>query len=238
MTISWLSICFYYFTYIYKAEVKMKKALACLAMAVSVTGCSSIDVTGVFKDEPKVRDNVLRSNYKTIGNAPAQAWSNQPRESRGKSSQSVNFYARGIMQQLLENMQFVNKTTPIAVADFVFLDSNFDHSPLLGQQLSEALSHEVHKLGIPVVDYRLTDYIRVSPQGSLALSKDYLELSGDIPIRYVLTGTLVESDNRVLVNARVIGIESKAIVASAQSEIPKKLLTSLSSRNVNDGIFN
>lgn len=214
----------------------MKKALTYLIIATSISGCSSIDVSNIFKQEPQVRDNVLRSNYTVTDVSPQQAWKVSSQRSYYSSGQSVNFYARGIMQELLANMQFVNKTTPVAVADFVFLDSNFRGSTLLGQQLSEALSHEVHKLGIPVVDYRLTDYIRVSPQGSVALSKDYLELSGDIPIRYVLTGTLVGAGSKVLVNARVIGIESKAIVASAQSEIPVKLLSSLHSTNTNDGL--
>lgn len=152
------------------------------------------------------------------------------------NKKNVNHYARGIMQNLLSNLQYVNAATPVAVADFVYLDSNYESSTLLGRQLAEAFSHEVHKLGIPVVDYKLTDYIRVTAEGSFALSKDYLELSGEIPIRYILTGTLVDQGEVTIVNARMVGVQSKAIVGSAQGVIPTSVMGELHPKRYNDGL--
>lgn len=154
-----------------------------------------------------------------------------------KTNKNITHYTRGLMQELVSNLQYVNTGTPVAVADFVMLDSNYETSNLLGMQLAEAFSHEVHKLGVPVVDYKLTDYVRVTTDGSIALSKDYLELSADIPIRYVLTGTLMDQGADIIVNARIVGLESKAIVASAQGVIPKNAVSNFYVQKSNDGIF-
>ncbi|MDO6718636.1 FlgO family outer membrane protein [Psychrosphaera sp. 1_MG-2023] len=149
---------------------------------------------------------------------------------------NINYYVRGLMHDLVGNLQYVNASTPIAVTSFVFLDSDYEKADLIGKQLSESFIHEVHKFGIPVLDYKTTDYIRVSPDGDFILSKDYLDLSGELPIKYALTGTLVKHLAGYMVNARVIGLQSKAVVASAQGFLPSNVINSLISSNLNDGI--
>ena len=52
------------------------------------------------------------------------------------------------------------------------------------------------------------------------LSRDYLELSSSLPIEYVLTGTMTKHQGGVLVNARILGVESRAVVATAQMLVP------------------
>jgi TolB-like protein len=152
---------------------------------------------------------------------------------RGKN---INHYARGLMQDLIGNLQYVNSATPVAVSSFVYLDSTFNDAPLLGNQLAESLIHEVHKLGIPVLDVKSTGFIRVTQHGDLTLSKDYLDLTPELPIRYVVTGTLVKHQDGVLVNARIIGIDSKAVVASAQGFIPEFVVDDLETHSLSDGI--
>lgn len=80
--------------------------------------------------------------------------------------------------------------------------------------------HELHKFRIPVLDFKATDYIRVTGEGDFLLSRDYLDLNSSLPIEYVLTGTMAKHQGGVLVNARILGIESRAVVASAQTLIP------------------
>ena len=140
------------------------------------------------------------------------------------------------MHDLVGNLQYVNASTPMAVTSFVFLDSDYEKADLVGKQISESFIHEVHKFGIPVLDFKTTDFIRVSPAGDFILSKDYLELSGELPIKYALTGTLVKHLAGYMVNARIIGLQSKAVVASAQGFLPSNVINSLISSNLNDGI--
>ncbi|MCF2946495.1 hypothetical protein L0668_00070 [Paraglaciecola aquimarina] len=151
-------------------------------------------------------------------------------------NRNVNHYVRGLMQDLVSNLQYVNQTTPMMVTSFVYLDSDFSASNLLGNQIAESFIHEIHKFGIPVIDYKATDYIRITKTGDFALSRDFLELKADVRADYVLLGTLTKQQGGVLVNARIVGFESKAVVASAQGFLPADIANSLLNNNLVDGI--
>jgi len=135
----------------------------------------------------------------------------------------INHYVRGLMQDLVANLQYVNATTPVAVVSFVMLDSNYNDSNLLGIQIAESLIHEVHKFGIPVIDFKTTGFIRITEQGDFAFSKDYLDFSGDMPARYIVGGTMLKHTDGYLINARIVGVTSQVVVASAQSFIPNSV---------------
>ena len=216
----------------------MYKRLFSILPSILISGCAMTE----FSDEPLVEPVVntqvaLVPSQSTRMNQDSYGWQ-QIKTKQTASNMNVNHYVRGVMQDLLSNLQYVNNTTPLAVSSFVYLDSDFKQSSLLGRQLSEAFMHEVHKLGIPVIDYKLTNYIRVTPDGDFALTKDFLELEGELPIRYILTGTLLNYKDGVIVNARIIGAESKAVVASAQGEIPNSVAQGIYASQNNDGIFN
>lgn len=134
-------------------------------------------------------------------------------------NKDINYYVRGLMQDLMANLEFVNNKTPIAISSFVLLDSDYNESNLLGLQLSESFIHEVHKFGIPVIDYKATGDIQVTDSGDFFFSRDPSMLEGNLPIRYVLGGTITKQQGGYLVNARIIGVSSKAVVASAQGFI-------------------
>jgi TolB-like protein len=140
------------------------------------------------------------------------------------------------MHQLADNIKYVNQNTPIAVMSFVLLDSDLQKTTLVGNQIAESFVHEVHKFGLPVLDYKTTDFFRISEEGDFIFSRDYMELRTDLPIDYVLTGTLTKHQKGYLVNARIIGIKSKAVVASAQGLVPDYAIKSLQNTKNNDGI--
>lgn len=153
------------------------------------------------------------------------------------SRKNINHYVRGMMQDMAENLQYVTQKTPLAVSSFVFLDDEYDDSSLLGNQLSESFMHELHHFGVSVIDFKTTDYMRVTPQGDFVFSRDYLELNEDQNFQYVLAGTLVNHQGGVLVNARIIGLMSKAVVGSAQGFIPQTVVDALGSSYRTDGIM-
>jgi TolB-like protein len=136
---------------------------------------------------------------------------------------NINHYVRGLMQDLVANLQYVNSTTPVAVVSFVMLDSNYNDSNLLGIQIAESLIHEVHKFGIPVIDFKTTGYIRITEQGDFAFSKDYEDFSSKMAAHYIVGGTMLKHTDGHLINARIVGLQSQAVVASAQSFIPNSV---------------
>ncbi len=165
----------------------------------------------------------------------AKLGSAENRSEVNSEQQDINYYVRGMMQELVGNLQYVNPKTVMAVSSFVFLDGSYEYSDIVGKQLSESFVHEIHKYGIPIVDFKTTDYIRVTPNGDFVLSKDFLDLDGDLPVKYVLTGTLVKQPTGYLVNTRVIGMKSKAIVATAQGKLPTFVINSLISSDEETG---
>jgi TolB-like protein len=155
----------------------------------------------------------------------------------GPMIKNINHFVRGIMHNLVDNIHYINDKTPIGVVSFIFLDGDYKKSNLLGNQIAESFMHEVHQFGIPVIDYKTTDYIRVTETGDFIFSRDFLELKDELPIKYVLAGTLVKHQAGYIVNARIIGLTSKAIVASAQGFIPNAVADAIMPSMGNDGIM-
>ncbi|WP_233267427.1 FlgO family outer membrane protein [Paraglaciecola sp. L3A3] len=146
-----------------------------------------------------------------------------PQQVQYADTHNINYYVRGLMQDLMANLEYVNETTPVAVTSFVMLNSDYNQANILGIQIAESLIHEVHKFGIPVIDFKTTGYIRVTEKGDFAFSKDYEELSEEMPARYIVGGTMLKINDGYLINARIVGIKSQAVVASAQSLIPNHI---------------
>jgi TolB-like protein len=214
----------------------MKYSIILLIMTSSLFSCSMLDNANI--ESAQVAD-VNKKDLNRVGGPQGNFRFIPPKREENEDERvfvgeelphNINFYMRGLMQDLVSNLQYVNETTPIAVTSFVFLDSNYQKSSLLGNQMSESLMHEIHKMGIPVLDFKVTDSLRITQGGDFISSRDFNDLSSNIPIRYIVTGTLVKHQGGYLVNARVVGITSKAVVASAQSFIPvhvaKALLSS------------
>ncbi|MFC3031867.1 FlgO family outer membrane protein [Pseudoalteromonas fenneropenaei] len=217
----------------------MKHVMTTIALALVVSGCTALQGNNQLTSGAQspgfvdgVRDVAAPNN-----NFQSLAVKQQAQQVNSVySGKNINHYIRAVMQDLVTNLQYVNQKTPIAVASFVYLDADFNSTTLLGNQIAEGFVHELHQFGIPVIDFKTTDFMRITPQGDFVFSRDYLELSQDMPFQYVMAGTLVNHTDGVLVNARVVGINSKAVVGTAQGFIPQKVIDELNSKDELDGV--
>jgi TolB-like protein len=132
---------------------------------------------------------------------------------------AINDVVKGLAYQMLETSSFVNPKTPIAVASFVNLE-DLESTNWLGNQLSENFVHELQRHGLVVIDFKTTGHIRVTDEGDYVFSRDWKELPERQIIDYVVAGTMMEQESGILINARMIGMQSRVVVASAQSFIP------------------
>lgn len=154
----------------------------------------------------------------------------------------VGDYVRNMAQDLVTNMEYVTERTPVAITHFSLIDSDLRQTNLLGQQMAESFMHEFHKFRMPVVEFKGTQFIRITETGDFVLSRDFLDLKNSTTIQYVLTGTMTKHQGGYIVNARMVGMQSNVVVASAQSFIPyyivEALLPSGSSRQneIVDGV--
>jgi TolB-like protein len=179
-------------------------------------------------DDSNIYDRADNSNFQRV----------QVKKNEG-TAKNINDYVRGIMQDLIGNMQYVSSAAPLAVTSFVMLDGNYETASLLGNQLAESFINEIHKFGIPIIDLKASDAVQVTATGDFILSRNISKLSSDLPILYVLAGTLVKYQGGHLINTRIIALESKAVVATAQGFLPPKISEALQNNNfkMNDGII-
>lgn len=140
---------------------------------------------------------------------------------------TVNHYVQSLMHDLAANLEVLSTTFSVGVTSFVYLDGDYQQGDLLGNQISEAFMHEATQFGMAVTDFKTTDYIRVTPTGDFTFSRDFLELTQQYPISVVLGGTLVKHQGGVLVNARMINVMDKKVLASAQTLIPQNVVQAL-----------
>lgn len=138
------------------------------------------------------------------------------------------------IEQMTMNMvgnEYNKMTTPIAVASFVQFDSTLMKTNVLGNQIAEGFIHELQQYGLPVVDYKVTGAIRITPKGDFAFSRNVMELASNQSIGYILSGTLVHAKDGVIVNARIVGLSSKVVIASAKGFIPGFVLNAIYSKS-------
>lgn len=158
------------------------------------------------------------------------------------ATKHVGDYVRNMAQDLVANMEYVTERTPVAVTHFALIDSDLKETNLLGQQMAESFAHEFHKFRMPVVEFKATQFVRVTETGDFVMSRDFLDLKNSTPIQYVLTGTMTKHQGGFLVNARMLGMQSNIIVASAQSFIPYYIVDALlpsgasQQNNIVDGV--
>jgi TolB-like protein len=191
-----------------------------------VNTVSPLEASRRFEKHYKHRLDIPKINTDITGEAET------PYNADSHKSRNINHYVRGIMQDMAGNLQNVNATSPVAVASFVFLDEPYDKASLLGNQIAESFIHEIRKFDITVLDFKTMDYILVTPEGDFAQSRNFEELSNVSQIIYIITGTLVKHRDGYLVNARMISMKSKVVVASAQRLIPNNVADALMSSKI------
>jgi len=179
----------------------MKKWLIPLLIP-TVMSCSSMNIMGG-------EDDFYRSKQVERGEI----------DSFDLPKHAISDVVKGLTYQMLESSSFVNPKTPIAVASFVELE-NLESTNWLGNQIAENFIHELQRHGLVVIDYKTTGHIRVTAEGDYVFSRDWKELPERQIIDYVVTGTMMEQGNGVMINARMIGMQSRVVVATAQSFIP------------------
>ena len=203
-------------------NIKLISTLTVLFLA----GCSSMDEHDLQTTQ-SIEDVNNQGVVYQFPESPQELMSDEDIFNNEPLTRDINFYMRGLMQGLTSNLQHVSSETPVAVTSFIYLDGDEDKASLLGNQISESLMHEIHKVGIPVLDYKVTDYLRVTEHGDFIMTRDFNQLSDKLMIKYVVTGNLVKHQGGYLVNARVVDILTKTIVGSGQSFIPSTVASAV-----------
>ncbi len=153
---------------------------------------------------------------------------------------TMDFFVESMTEDLLLSNTSITARTPIAITSFVDLQ-NMDSTNWLGNSISEGFIHQFQGRGFKVVDFKTTGDIQVTQQGDFAFSRNWKDLASEQNIQYVLTGTMLRQEGGVLFNARVVGMQSRIVVATAQGFLPAdrigRDLDTLNAMRTQDGVL-
>lgn len=124
-----------------------------------------------------------------------------------------------ISDQLERNLDKKYLSSAVLITSFLNSD-DLTQTSGLGRFLSEGLSHELQVKGWKVVDARLVQDLIINESGEFALSRNIKNIKNQYNVSAIVTGTYVITDYSVLVNAKVIDIETGVMTSSAQTTIP------------------
>ncbi|MCX5838359.1 MAG: FlgO family outer membrane protein [Deltaproteobacteria bacterium] len=105
------------------------------------------------------------------------------------------------------------------VSTFSNLNKLSESSPL-GRLVGENIIHEMQVRKWNVFDLRLTRDIIINEAGEFSLSRDIKKLRDTYKIGGIITGTYSIADDSIIINARVIDIDTGLIFSTAQVHIP------------------
>ncbi len=119
---------------------------------------------------------------------------------------------------------------PVVITTFVDLN-NLDNSSVFGRFLAERLISEMHGAGFTVAELRKGKDIFIRKQlGEVILTRDAKEALNRIKARSIIAGTYVATEDRVMVNVRMIDVATPIILSSSSYTLPmnkhlRRLLT-------------
>lgn len=137
----------------------------------------------------------------------------------GEKSLMLSEVVSKMADQLLNNFPEQYHNESIALTSIVDLR---DHKVTnwIGQTISEQFIHELHIRNLRVVDFKLTGNIQLTPQGEFALTRDWKKLNKNVGVRRILTGTMSRNEEGVILNVRIVNVDSNIVESTSSAFIP------------------
>lgn len=140
------------------------------------------------------------------------------------SAIAPDFFGIGehLASQLEANMrQHVGKGSGLLLTTMVNIDDLYQTSRF-GRTLTEALSTRMFRHGFGVVEVRKSGELMIkSKSGELMLSRDAAILAKELEVAAIVTGTYSLTPNSVIVNVKMLGVDSQEVLSVAGIEIQR-----------------
>lgn len=126
-------------------------------------------------------------------------------------------YMVTVLREQLRQAEVINQ--PVIVTTFVDLN-NLNRSSVFGRVMAEQLLNELHQAGFTVSEIRKGKDIFIREElGELILSRDAREVLSRANARAILAGTYVATERTIIINARLIDINSPLILSSCSFQL-------------------
>lgn len=138
----------------------------------------------------------------------------------GRFSSQMIFMAdqieRNVDRKSLENTFLVTSFTNL---------NKISETTAFGRLIAENVIHELQVRKWKVFEVRLARDVTVNENGEFSLSRDIKKIKESYKVGGIVTGTYSVAGSHVIVNARVIDIDSGLVASSAQIYMPVNWLT-------------
>lgn len=124
-----------------------------------------------------------------------------------------------LADQIGRNVDIAYFKKPIIISTFVNLD-NLKEASSFGRLVAENLIHELQVRKWRVLDIRLVKEIIINGSGEFSLSRDIQKIRDTYEVGGIVTGTYTFTNDAIVINARVIDIDTGLVVSSAQFPVP------------------
>ncbi|MEM0911071.1 MAG: FlgO family outer membrane protein [Pseudomonadota bacterium] len=94
---------------------------------------------------------------------------------------------------------------------------------LLGHQLEQGLTTEAVRRGFVAQDFKAANSIIMNVDSDRALSRNLAHLRNNQNVDFYITGTITEQEEGAMVNARIINVRNKDVIAAATKFFPAAL---------------
>jgi len=108
---------------------------------------------------------------------------------------------------------------------------------VFGHKIQESFITIGMQAGLNIIEFKTMPSIKLQNGYDIMLSRDTKELNKEINAKYFLTGTYTEEVDHLIVNARIIELETQKVVAAATDYIPRNMMMSQQKITMNDGMI-
>lgn len=145
---------------------------------------------------------------------------------------NIELHTYELAQELFENFEAKYDSahnysyvvaTFVPVAQLQYQPNQQHPLMLLGHQLEQGMITEASRRGYIPQDFKVTNDIIIEKHADRVLSRNVDDLSASRRVDFYISGTVVEQASGAIVNARIIQVDNKAVVAAATKFFPENL---------------
>lgn len=150
---------------------------------------------------------------------------------------SIHHYVEQLARQLFLTSRAIKLNQSVAVGTFLPMAdlggkkvpyANTPYTNVIGQQVQESFVTLATQAGMNVIEFKTTRAIKIQKDQDVMLSRRVSDLNENIAADYYLTGTYSFQERGVVVNVRLIEVDTSNVVAAATDIIPTYVVWRLS----------
>jgi len=193
------------------------RLISLMIAAIVVSGCINSAVSQ-RSSQDTYQSAILNADQRYIIDEPLVL--QQSHTTVGRFNSQMIFMA----DQIERNVERKSLANTFLVTSFTNLNK-LSETTAFGRLVAENIIHELQVRKWKVFEVRLTKDLVINETGEFSLSRDIKKIKESYKIGGIVTGTYSVAGNHVIVNARVIDIDTGIVASSAQIHMPVNWFT-------------